>query len=172
MRDAETHVFHDGKHPERPVPVHIQEGDCEIVLYFRDLSGEGEVLALEINPRRASESLDEFEPAKVARTQLGIDPAIVRRVGRNYSTYVAYARALLQFNRDRARETLRALRATGRTRRGLSPDFLSVIATDYCAARDIGDPHPLTTLAEKHGPIALSTASRWVKRCRELGLLD
>ena len=170
MLDAETVVF-SGDKQDRRVRVHIHEQTCEIVLYFTDLSGEGDVLALEINPRRTDDTLTESDPARVKRTTDAIDPTVVRRVGRKYETYVAYARSAITWNRDGTREALDALRAAGRTKRGLSIDFLTQIATEYRNLIAETNPQPLKTLGENHH-VSVSAASRWVKRCRELGLVD
>jgi hypothetical protein len=168
VRDVETRVFHKSGEPVR---VHIQEGGGEIVLHFADMSGEGDVLAVEINPRRAPDSLDEWDSTKVRRTRGSVDLDAVRRFGRNYALYIEYARAAITWDREGSTTALRALRDVGRTRRGLNPDFLSPIATEYRAEVSAGNSQPLKTLAERHF-VDVSTVSRWIRRCRELGLLD
>ena len=140
-------VFVKGK---GPIHVHIQEDGCEIVLRFNDWSGEGDVMALEINPRRTEATLTETDANKVKRASERIDPSVVRRVGRNYATYVEYARSLIQHNREKTRESLTALGKTGKTRRGLSLDFLSGVADEYRDLVANHEPYPVKALAEMH----------------------
>ena len=170
MSDTETVVFGPSKDEPR-VHVHVQEDGGEVVLYFADLSGEGEVLGLEINPRRVLSSLKVTDHRKVKRAEERIDPAIVRRVGRNYATYVIYARAVIQWDREKTQETLADLRKTGKTKRGLSIDFLGEISREYRAMEAAGERYPVKALAEKHH-VVISAASRWLKAARERGLLE
>ncbi len=168
MLDSETHVFH---RPEEPVRVHMQEEGSEVVLYFADLSGEGDVLRLEINPRRTNDSLGAWPDEPIERLSDCIDPAVVRRVGRNYATYVEYARSVIRWDREKTREALGALGQTGKTRRGLSTTFLSGVAAEYRALVANAESAPIKTLSEMHH-VTISAASRWVKMARERGLLE
>jgi hypothetical protein len=53
----------------------------------------------------------------------------------------------------------------------LDPDFLRMIAAEYRRHVEDGEPAPVTTIARSHG-VDPSAASRWLKRARELGLLE
>lgn len=125
----------------------------------------------EINPRRTNATLKQSNLNKVERVAEGIQPAVVRRVGRNYARYLKYARSVLTFERERTREALRNLGRAGRTKRGLSIDFLSGVAADYRDLLAMDEPHPVKALGELH-QVKISTASRWLSRARELGLID
>jgi hypothetical protein len=169
MRNVETTVFSDPKkYP--PVRVHIQEDLCEIVFHFENFGAEN-VLALEINPRRTGATLRESDFKKVERIGEWIEPAVVRRVGRNYATYLEYARSILRFEDEKTRDALRNLGKAGRTKRGLSIDFISGIADDYRELVAGGEPHPVKTLAAMH-QVEISTASRWISRAKQLDLIQ
>ena len=162
-------VFSDPKEFP-PVRVHIQEDLCEIVFHFEDFAAAN-VRALEINPRRTRATLGEFDLENVERVGEWIEPAVVRRVGRNYATYLEYARSILRFEHEKTRDALRNLGKAGRTKRGLSIDFISGIADDYRELVAGGEPHPVKTLAAMH-QVQISTASRWISRAKQLGLIQ
>lgn len=151
MFDADTTITALG-HPG-PVEVKMRTEGCELVLYFKDLSGEGDVLKIEINPSGGP-----------------LEPAAVRRIGSGFPLYVQYARACLQWDRDDVRATILALRSLGATKRGLPDDLYRRIATEYRAMGNAGEAYPIKALAERHW-VKPSTASRWVKGARERGFI-
>jgi hypothetical protein len=84
--------------------------------------------------------------------------------------YLQYARATLAHNHDDVAAALRALRQLSSTRRGLSDDFVRLVAQDYTARVAEGEPHPVKALAEAQG-VDKSTASRWITEARRRGFI-
>jgi hypothetical protein len=133
--------------------VSIPTEGVELVIYFEDPSGAGEVLEVQIKP-----------------AALAITPAVMSHIGRNFVTFVDYARASVQWRREDVAEAVRALRGLGKTKRGVPDELLRTIARQYDSLRAEGDPHPNKTLAQMHW-VAPSTSSRWVKEARRRGYL-
>jgi hypothetical protein len=121
---------------------------CVLQVFFEDMAAEGPVLEARLFPETAP--VDSW-----------IDPAAV-----------AYARALARFDRKDAEAAFRALRQVGATRRGLRGDFYRLIAAQYRSIVESGERFPVTALANaQNPPVTVSTASRWLTKCRDLKLL-
>jgi hypothetical protein len=133
--------------------VTMRDRGLEIVLFFEggDLSGDAPLLEVRILP----DSGRAFEPWRLA-------PRL--------PLYLSYARAAMAGRANDARAALRALRAMGVGRRGLPDDFFAAVAEQYNALVADGELYPITALAEMQ-PVAVSTASRWVKEARRRGLV-
>ena len=148
----------DGKrHKEVRDPrtsVSMKDEGVEILVFFTDLSGEGEVLEVRVLPQTAP-----------------ISPEIMARVGKRFSLYAQYARAAVQWNDQDVRETLKTLRGLGTTSRGLSDDHYVLVARVYKSLVAEGSSHPVKALGEQlHTDI--SNASRWIKEARRRGYIE
>lgn len=119
--------------------------------------------------RRAVAAIDEnTAPEDVPE----IDPEVLERIALSYPRYLRAAQGVLEWDQPNVDLELARLRRAGRTRRGLSKEFFRRIAADYEAqVRNRG----------KHGAVAAiaranhanpSTASRWIRRARELGFIE
>jgi hypothetical protein len=85
--------------------------------------------------------------------------------------YLAYARAVLSRKQGNQVAALRALRDAGSGRRGHGDDFYQAVAALYGALVAAGERHPVKALAESQ-PVTIAAASKWIKRARELGMID
>jgi hypothetical protein len=96
-----------------------------------------------------------------------VDPATVRYVAERFPSYVSFARSYLDYQAGGGggKPPVRKQR-----RRRLTDDDLRAIARQY-QAFDRHSGRPVTELAAAHG-VNPSTASRWVARARERGMLD
>jgi hypothetical protein len=136
---------------DRRVSVAMQEQGATLTLFFEPelaWTGEAPLLELRLEPPASGKP---FEPWRlVPRLPL----------------HLQYARATLAHDHDNVTAALRALRQISSTRRGLSDDFLRLVAQAYTALVAEGEPHPIKALAEMQ-PVDKSTASRWVSAARE-----
>jgi hypothetical protein len=155
MRDSETVVYAPHSHPDihdDRVIVQINEEGCRLLLFFKDLSGDGPLLEMRLLPLAAGKR---FEPWR-----------LVPRL----SLYMQYARAVVAWRREDARAALRALRKAGSMDRGLSHDFYAGIAAEYESLVTEGERYPIKALAATYG-VDKSTASRWVRGARDRNLI-
>ena len=155
MLDSETFIRHPHEeHGDGRTSITMRDEGVEIVLFFADLSGEGEVLEVRVLPGS--------DP---------ISPQVMTRIGTRFALYAQYARAALRWETESVRSTLASLRSLGRTSRGLPPDHYIQVARFYDALVAEGARHPVKALAEAlHTDI--SNASRWRKECIRRGLID
>lgn len=137
------------------ISVTLQEGGAALTLFFDPATawtGTAPLLEVRLEPPSSGQP---FEPWHLL-------PRL--------PLYLQYARAKLAFERDDAAAALRALRQVSSTRRGLSDDFLRLVAGLYEALVAEGEPYPVKALAESQ-PVDKSTASRWVSAARDRGFL-
>ena len=145
-----TRAVHDPR-----TSVAMQEEGATVTLFFDPeaaLAGDAEVLEIRLTPAQTGD----FEPWRLM-------PRL--------PLYLQYARASLAWEHDDAAAALRALRKAGSTRRGLSDDFLRIVAQEYSALVEAGERYPIKALAAaQHAD--KSTASRWVSAARARGFLN
>lgn len=135
------------------VSVSMKTEGVELVLFFADLGGEGDVLEARVLPDTAS-----------------VTPATIGYIGRRFALHVSYARAAIQWNEGAVRDALSSLRVSGRTSRGLSADFYRAVAVEYDALVRAGEPHPVKALALANS-VTISAASRWITEAKRRGLV-
>lgn len=137
------------------VSVAMQEDGATLTLFFdreRALAGDAPLLEIRLEPPASGK----FEPWRLLP---------------NLPLHLQYARASLAWRHDDANAALRALRQVSSTRRGLSDDFLRLVARLYEGLVAEGEPYPAKALAKmQHAD--KSTVSRWIKAARERGLLN
>jgi hypothetical protein len=139
---------------DRRVSVAMQEDGATLTLFFdpdRARSGDARLLEVRVTPTAGGN----FEPWRLL-------PQLPH--------HVQYARASLAHRPEDVVAALRALRQLGKTRRGLSDDYLRFIAEQYESLVAEGEPYPIKALAELHRADK-STVSRWVSAARRRGLL-
>jgi hypothetical protein len=88
----------------------------------------------------------------------------------NLPLHLQYARASLAHRAHDVVAALRALRQVSSTRRGLSDDFLRLVAQLYGSRVAESEAYPVKALAAMQH-VDKSTASRWVSAARDRGLL-
>lgn len=131
----------------------------ELVLFFADHSGEGDVLEVRVLPDTHPVSAD-----------------VMSRIGRGMATYMQYARSSIRFDASEKdieglRSRLETIRRFGKTSRGLPEDHYRLVAGIFNSLVAEGSPHPVTALGKAlHTDI--SNASRWVKEARRRGLIQ
>jgi hypothetical protein len=135
------------------LPVRMKTEGVDLVLFFADYSGEGDVLEVRVHPDTDA-----------------ITPAVLSAIGRRFVTYANYARAAIRWDADDARHALEALREAGRTSRGHGESFYRAVAYEYGALVDAGEPHPVKQLGLDN-QVTISAASRWVKEARARGYI-
>ncbi len=136
------------------VSVEMLEEGATLTLFFdaeRAQAGDAPLLEIRLTPTAAGT----FEPWRLMP---------------NLPLHTQYARASLAWKRDDAAAALRALRTVETTRRGLSDDFLRIVARLHADLVTEGERYPVTALAANQH-VDKSTASRWVSAARERGLL-
>jgi hypothetical protein len=156
MLDRDTTIYGpkaaDDNDPR--VRVEMQEEGATLALFFdgeTGLSGEAPLLEVRLTPTHGSE----FQPwLLMPRLPL----------------HLRYARASLAHKKGDIAAALRALRQAGRTRRGLSDDFLRIVAEVYESLVAEGEPYPVKALAATQH-VDKSTASRWVSAARRRGMV-
>lgn len=134
--------------------VSIQEEAATLTLFFdpeKAWTGDAQLLEVRLSPTAGGE----FRPW-----------VLLSRLPR----HLQYARATLANKRGDITAALQALREHGKTRRGLSDDFLREIAQLYERLVAEGEPYPAKVLAE-HQHAHKSTVSRWISAARQRGLL-
>ena len=167
MLDSRTEIRspHDARHVPKGgrweteihdsrVSVSMQEQGATLRLFFDPDSawtGEAPLLEVRLEPPAAGK----FEPWQLM-PQLPL--------------YLQYAQASLAHKQHDVTAAIRALRQVNSTRRGLSDDFLWLVAKSYDALTAEGEPHPTKALARLHF-VDKSTASRWVTAARARGYL-
>jgi hypothetical protein len=118
---------------------------------FPAWDGKGEVLEVRLLPD-ASE----------------LDPTIMRYIGKQFPVLVEHARASIAGREGDATSAIRALRAAGRTTRGLGEQHYRLVAVQYEALVANGEKAPIKALGEMNH-VTISAASRWVKEARRRG---
>jgi hypothetical protein len=116
------------------------------------LSGDAPLLEIRLSPAASGT----FEPWRLLP---------------NLPLHLQYARAALAQKQGDVDAALWALRQVSSTRRGLSHDFLRIVAQLYGSLVAEGERYPVKALA-KAQHVDVSTASRWIKAARSRGLLD
>jgi hypothetical protein len=156
---AATHVRKDGRTvtqvDDPRVSVTMQEEGATLALFFdreRAWAGDAPLLEVRLTPTAGGV----FEPWRLLPT---------------LPLQLQYARASLAHDRDNVAAALRALRQVTTTRRGLSDDFLRLVAELYGSLVAEGESYPVKALAAAQH-VDKSTASRWVSAARKRGLLD
>jgi hypothetical protein len=137
------------------VSVAIQEEGATLTLFFdadTAWSGDAPLLEIGLSPTASGE----FEPWRLLP---------------NLPLHLQYARASLARQHGDVDAALRALRKVSSTRRGLSDDFLRIVAQIYESLVTEGERYPVKALA-KAQHVDVSTASRWVTAARDRGLLE
>jgi hypothetical protein len=132
------------------VSVTIKDRGCELVLFFENLDPSSPLLELRLLPGPTA-----FEPWRFV-PQLPL--------------YLSYARAAMGLEREDTAAALRALRQAGSGRRGLSDDFLKIVAEMYKAFVADGEPYPIKAIAGTQS-VSHSGAWRWVNEARRRGFL-
>jgi hypothetical protein len=150
-RGGKTHrETHDPR-----ISVAVQERGATLTLFFDTdsaFTGEAPLLEIRLEPPASGQP---FEPWRLM-------PRL--------PLYLQYARASLAHKNDDATGALRALRQITAAGRGLSDDFLRLVAESYKALVAEGEPYPVKALAEMQ-PVDKSTASRWIKEARARGFI-
>lgn len=124
-------------------------------MLFGDWTGEGDVLKLRIAPLAKKGSLR---------------PEMMRYVGKRYAVLVEHARASIAGRKGDSTAAVRALRAAGRTARGLGDQHYQLVAEQYVTLVKNGERAPIKALAALNH-VTISAASRWVKEARRRGYL-
>jgi hypothetical protein len=122
-------------------------------MLFEDWTGEGDVLRLRIAPVAKKGSLR---------------PEMMRDLGKRYPVLVEYALASFAGRKGDAAAAVRALRAAGKTARGLGDRHYQLVAEQYLTLVDNGERAPIKALAGLNH-VTISAASRWVKEARRRG---
>lgn len=122
-------------------------------MLFKDWTGEGDVLKLRIAPAAKKGSLR---------------PEMMRYLGQRYPVLVEHARASLAGRKGDATAAVRALRAAGKTARGLGDQHYQLVAEQYVTLVKNGERAPIKALAGLNH-VTISAASRWVKEARRRG---
>jgi hypothetical protein len=134
--------------------VSMQEEGATLTVFFDPetaWSGEAPLLEVRLTPTTGGA----FEPWRLLPT---------------LPLHLQYARAAIAHRHDDAAAALRALRKVSSTRRGLSGDFLRLVAQLYESLVNEGETYPVKALAAMQH-VDKSTASRWVSAARRHGLL-
>jgi hypothetical protein len=137
------------------VSVTMQEESAALTLFFDPATawgGEAPLLEVRLTPTAGGN----FEPWRLL-------PRL--------PLHLQYARATLAHKRENVVAALRALQQVNTTRRGLSDDFLRLVAELYRALVAEGEQHPGKALAEMQH-VDKSTASRWITAARRRGMLE
>jgi hypothetical protein len=135
--------------------VSMQEEGATLTVFFDPetaWSGEAPLLEVRLTPTDAGT----FEPWRLLPT---------------LPLHLQYARAAVAHRHDDVAAALRALRQVSSTRRGLSDDFLRLVAQLYESLVKEGESYPVKALAAMQH-VDKSTASRWVSEARRRGLLE
>jgi hypothetical protein len=136
------------------VSVSVQEEGATLTLFFDPetaLSGEAPVREIRLTPTAGGE----FQPWQLL-------PRLPH--------HLHYVRGVLARRPDVASAGLDALRQMGRTRRGLSDEWLRIVAQRYESLVADDERYPIKALAAmEHAD--KSTASRWVSAARKRGFL-
>ncbi len=151
--------------PDGPPTVVIEHRGCRLVLRFApgDFFGEGQLQELRVLPGETGE----------------LRPRVLRRFAPDAELYLAYARAAMQIlgpegtpesRIEKWRGAAEALRQISGPGRGLKPEFYRMIAENYTALVDEGEPHPVKALSEIHH-VTISAASRWVSEAKRRRLI-
>jgi hypothetical protein len=136
------------------VSVEMQEEGATVTLFFdpaRAFAGDAPVLEVRLTPTLAGK----FEPWRLLPT---------------LPLHLQYARASLAFDHNGAGAALRALRQINSTGRGLSDDFLRLVAQLYESLVTEGETYPVKALAAMQH-VDKSTASRWISAARDRGYI-
>ena len=136
------------------VSVAMQEEGATLTLFFAAetaWSGDAPLLEVRLTPTAGGN----FEPWRLMP---------------NIPLHLQYARARLARKQNNVAAAMRALRQVSSTRRGLSDDFLRLVAQAYESLVAEGEPYPVKALAATH-QADKSTASRWVTAARARGFL-
>jgi hypothetical protein len=155
----------EGEHPHGPPTVVVTHGGCRIMLRFApgDFFGEGPIQELRVLPETEG-------PLKLGA---------LLRFAPKAETYLAYARSAMRLlalegtpesnweNFRRAGEALREISGPGR---GLSREFYRMIAENYEALVDEGEPHPIKALSKIHH-VSIGASSRWVSEAKRRRLI-
>ena len=169
MRDRDTVIRHphdetvtrkDGRTKtwinDPRTSVAMQEEGATLTLFFEGgdpvWTGESPLLEIRLRPTAGGE----FEPWRLLP---------------NLPLHLQYARASLAWRRDDAAAALRALRKVSSTRRGLSDDFLRLVAQLHESLVTEGEAYPVKALA-KMQHVDNSTASRWITAARARGFIE
>jgi hypothetical protein len=137
------------------VSVAMQEEGATLTLFFdadTALSGDAPLLEIRLSPAANGT----FEPLRLLP---------------NLPLHLQYARATLAHEYGDVHAALNALRQVSSTRRGLSDDFLRIVAQIYESLVTEGERYPVKALA-KAQHVDVSTASRWITAARGRSLLD
>jgi hypothetical protein len=118
------------------------------------------------------------EPQTYTLVGLALDPGkplsnrTLPRVQERLDHYVGAATAALTASYPELRARVDQARRRQRKRRGggLTDDFYKSVAEEWRSYRQRNNGTPTTSLARAHG-VSRSTAGRWVKRAREMGML-
>jgi hypothetical protein len=135
--------------------VAMQEEGARLTLFFDPdtaLAGDAQLLEIRLSPAASGA----FEPWRLLP---------------DLPLHLQYARATLAHEYGDVHAALTALRQVSSTRRGLSDDFLRLVAQIYGSLVAEGEPYPIKALA-KAQHVDVSTASRWITAARGRGLLD
>ena len=149
--------------PRVSVTVRDERNGWPLVLYFAHGGDGPSFLGFQV--------LTEQEASVDIGSETGLDPASFARLARTLPMYVDYARAEIEWNQGDRGKALTAMREAGKSRRGLPDRFYREIAAEYLDLVASGDPHPTKSIAETHGPIHKSRASRWIKEARVRGYI-
>jgi hypothetical protein len=140
--------------PAKGGDVVIEERGCALILRFRGRERDAPLKEIRLVPGKGTK----------------LDLAKAREFVPRLDRYLAVGRAALAWDHEGVRAAATVLRQDGRPGRGLSPDFIRLIAQQYEARVAEGDKHPIKTLADMYH-VTPSPASRWVTRARDLGYL-
>jgi hypothetical protein len=127
---------------------------------------------IEDNGLHAEFVFDRYEDGSLELRELCVDgehatAAVLRRLADQLPFYLETARGMLS-ERPAAIAAMEELRRAGQGRNGLPREFLEAVAAEYSQLPASGR---VSALARAH-KVNRSTVTRWVRRARELGLLE
>jgi hypothetical protein len=150
--------------PNGPPTAVIEHYGLRLVLRFGkgDVWGDGPVREIRLQPDTLP--LEQAAP----------------RVLRNAALYFKLARDNMrlfgpegtpQERIERAQHALELFHDAAGPGRGLAPPFYSLLAEQYKALVDSGEPHPVKAIAGMHG-VEIATSSKWLKETERRGLIE
>jgi hypothetical protein len=167
MRDRDTVIRHphEANVTRKAGRKHVDVIDPRVSVSMQE---EGATVTLFFDPEKAHAG--DAPLLEVRLTPLASGEFAPWRLLPKLPLHTRYARASLTWEHEGAAAALRALQAVDERRRGLSDDRLRYVAEVYEGLVAEGEKYPIKALAAMQH-VDKSTASRWVAKARERGLL-
>lgn len=144
----------DYGNPDAGPSIVITERGCELELLFAK--------------RQRNSPLREIRLLPDGKKHL--DPLKAREFIPRIESYLAVARAMLDWEFAEAREGAELLRQVSRPGRGHSDDFFRLVSIEFEQLVEAGERAPVKAIAKKHS-VEISAASRWLTEARRRGYL-